>query len=82
MTDKKLTTGKFLDAVYSWLTEDRNRSVEDFHYSAAEVEKPENFKKTISDFLSQRFFQMYGQTCADPQFLKRATNKYIHNMFC
>ena len=75
-----MKVNEFLAEVYEWLCRPNNRCVEDWHYSCADVEDEKSFRGTIRQFLTQRWWQMFG--CKpDSKFMYRATTKYIYNMY-
>lgn len=78
---EKLSVKSFLSSVYEWLTQDRNRSVEEYHYDIYEFYGPEAFRKEIRAFLSQRFIQVFGRE-PESKFIGYAARSYIKNMFC
>ena len=70
----------FLDKVYQWLVEPRNRDIEDLHYHWAETLDEQDFNQKIREFLEQRYFQMFNRK-ADSRFIIYATKQYIEEMF-
>jgi len=77
---EKLSVKNFLSSVYDWLVQDRNRSVEEYHYDICGIFEPEAFKNEIKAFLSQRFIQMFGRE-PENKFISYAARSYIRNMF-
>lgn len=70
----------FLDKVYQWLVEPRNRDIEDWHYHWAETLDEQDFTQKIREFLEQRYIQMFNRK-ADSRFIIYATKQYIEEMF-
>ncbi len=74
----KVTT--FLNSVYSWLCESRNRCVEERHYDLVGIMNRDDFRKEIKGFLEQRFLMVYGNVAIPKDFIEKATDIYIKGM--
>lgn len=81
----------FLNDVYAWLCQPRNRCVEDYHYAllnmckAKSVEgavRSKRLRDEISAFLNQRYLQMewYRGGFIDERGMSMATTIYIRNL--
>ena len=75
-----MKVNEFLIECYEWLNKPMNRAVEDWHYACGKCMEESSFRSTIRQFLTQRFFQMFGYK-PDRKFMYRAVSKYIYNMY-